>query len=545
LRYGDFTSSIPEIGAALGADFVVEGSIQSVGDNVRVTLQLIQADDDNHIWAEAFDRDPQSAEDLLQFHKELSFELAIRIYQVLEKTVPPTGEAKRIRKEHLASLESQLDSEYAAYWVNTTGTDRLDRYRSLENIISEIIRIDPDNESAHDRRTGLSFTLPELGLREFFDPEWRKEFYLILKQAYIVNPDGFDVNKHLGIYYFNYENRPNRAIPYSRKAVQIERELRGTNDIYTYWILLESLYDTGQNTAALEIVERASEENMVIFSGLAWFWTFAYTVNGLWENAIDFLDEQVGQDAEMTVEKTNDELNAILSYRFTRARILARWSGDSTFIREFFEENQDSPLFPLINKAYYHFYTENYQTTLDLLSRIQLDSDTSSISSVDLAEMRGWSYLRTGNPALAQSYFKGYLKELLDSPRARWQQTFRPDWYAAELSYAYACLENREEALKWAATAIEAADPSRNYQDYFNTLGRLAFTYFLTGEFQQGCALIDQILSTPSGWTTGDFLLNPQLKGYRSIPEFEAVLRKHADQLKDPAILDAFFAKTP
>ena len=48
---------IPEIAAKLNVAYVVEGSVQRAGENVRITAQLIKAADGYHVWSEHFDRE--------------------------------------------------------------------------------------------------------------------------------------------------------------------------------------------------------------------------------------------------------------------------------------------------------------------------------------------------------------------------------------------------------------------------------------------------------------------------------------------------------
>ena len=43
--------------ASLGARFVLDGSVRKAGDRVRVTVQLIDAAADVHVWAERYDRE--------------------------------------------------------------------------------------------------------------------------------------------------------------------------------------------------------------------------------------------------------------------------------------------------------------------------------------------------------------------------------------------------------------------------------------------------------------------------------------------------------
>ena len=47
---------VREVGRELGARYVLEGSVRKAGDAIRVTTQLLDAWDGNHLWTETFDR---------------------------------------------------------------------------------------------------------------------------------------------------------------------------------------------------------------------------------------------------------------------------------------------------------------------------------------------------------------------------------------------------------------------------------------------------------------------------------------------------------
>lgn len=49
-------ANVQDIGRALGADIILEGSVRRAGDRVRVTAQLVNASDGYHIWSRSFDR---------------------------------------------------------------------------------------------------------------------------------------------------------------------------------------------------------------------------------------------------------------------------------------------------------------------------------------------------------------------------------------------------------------------------------------------------------------------------------------------------------
>jgi adenylate cyclase len=55
MRYKGTLQPLPEIARALKVDAVVQGSIALSGKKVRVTVQLIRASDDQHLWAEEYD----------------------------------------------------------------------------------------------------------------------------------------------------------------------------------------------------------------------------------------------------------------------------------------------------------------------------------------------------------------------------------------------------------------------------------------------------------------------------------------------------------
>ena len=67
--FRDKDVDVREVGRALNADYVVEGSVRRVGDRVRITAQLINAATGAHLWAERYDR---SFEDVFAIQDEIA-----------------------------------------------------------------------------------------------------------------------------------------------------------------------------------------------------------------------------------------------------------------------------------------------------------------------------------------------------------------------------------------------------------------------------------------------------------------------------------------
>ena len=76
MRYKETNQSITQIGHELGADAIVEGSVVRSGNRITVTVQLIDAAEDRHLWAQKFDR---NMGDLLSLEAELSQQIANQV----------------------------------------------------------------------------------------------------------------------------------------------------------------------------------------------------------------------------------------------------------------------------------------------------------------------------------------------------------------------------------------------------------------------------------------------------------------------------------
>ncbi len=55
-RYQSKPGNLSEIAKQLGVANILEGSVQKAGDQVRVNVQLVNAQSDSHLWAETYDR---------------------------------------------------------------------------------------------------------------------------------------------------------------------------------------------------------------------------------------------------------------------------------------------------------------------------------------------------------------------------------------------------------------------------------------------------------------------------------------------------------
>ena len=83
-RFKDTEIPIPDIARELGVATIMEGAVQRAGNTVRINVQLIDAETDEHLWAEIFDRE-LTTENLFAIQSEISQKIA----GALEATLSP------------------------------------------------------------------------------------------------------------------------------------------------------------------------------------------------------------------------------------------------------------------------------------------------------------------------------------------------------------------------------------------------------------------------------------------------------------------------
>src|SRR6184192_678139 len=87
MPYRGKASNVREIGKTLGVGAILEGSVRRIGNRVRVNVQLINADTDEHMWAEDYDRD-------LTDVFAIQTDLAQKIASALQAKLSPNEKAR-------------------------------------------------------------------------------------------------------------------------------------------------------------------------------------------------------------------------------------------------------------------------------------------------------------------------------------------------------------------------------------------------------------------------------------------------------------------
>lgn len=70
--YKDKSLNVKQIGVELGADWIIEGSVQKSDQRIRITVQLIEANTGHYRWSETYDRE---FDDIFMLQDDIAFRI--------------------------------------------------------------------------------------------------------------------------------------------------------------------------------------------------------------------------------------------------------------------------------------------------------------------------------------------------------------------------------------------------------------------------------------------------------------------------------------
>lgn len=157
MLYKGVNKSAPVIGRELGVATLVEGSVQGDAENVRVNVQLIDAANDNHIWADTYD---QALTAVLALQRKVARDVAAKIHVNLTP-----NELGRLRSSTLvdaSAFDAYLRGKHEAAKMTPDGL------RTALAYFQTSLESDPHSSLAH---SGLSTVFFLSGLLVLMHPQ--------------------------------------------------------------------------------------------------------------------------------------------------------------------------------------------------------------------------------------------------------------------------------------------------------------------------------------------------------------------------------------
>jgi len=146
-EYRDTTKNLRDIGTELDVTTIVEGAVQRSGNQVRITVQLIDAATDEHLWADSYDRE-LTTQNLFAIQSEISTQIAT----ALQAALTPEEE---IRLAVIPTNSIEALSYYTA-GRNNLYLRRFDTLQEARRQFNQAIELDPEYAQAY---AGLAETL--------------------------------------------------------------------------------------------------------------------------------------------------------------------------------------------------------------------------------------------------------------------------------------------------------------------------------------------------------------------------------------------------
>ncbi|NVJ68205.1 MAG: tetratricopeptide repeat protein [Gammaproteobacteria bacterium] len=200
--------TIDELGQMLNVSHVLEGSVRRDGDKVRVTVQLIDAANDNHVWADNYDR---KLEDIFSIQSEIAISIAEQL-------------KAKLTVEQLASISNNAISNTKAYDLYNQARE-LNRtwrggegFREMLPLLQEAVDIEPGFIDAEimllEVYGRLVWTAMDL------TGDYKKKAAELLMKIETQHPDTGAAYQAKGIYDYTIERNYAQALTYFKKALE-------------------------------------------------------------------------------------------------------------------------------------------------------------------------------------------------------------------------------------------------------------------------------------------------------------------------------------
>ena len=497
-EYKDTTKNIRQIGQELGVATVLEGSVQRVGDQIHMNVQLVDAETDENLWAETYDRDISVVENIFFIQSDIAKAIA----GALSATLLP-GE--------IAALED----------IPTHSTGAWEYYVSGNGLIARSLG-----------NSGLAIDQYEQAIEA--DPQFALA-YAALSEAhalkFVIGNDPSPERQQLALENVQHALTLAPDLPEAHLALAL----------YHNYVT----FDPSAALRALETAQIGSPGNPEVYNRRAW----AYRLMGRWEEAVANLEHSVELDPRSATRLNS--LAALLAtlHEYDRAdelleralRIspehwiaysnwfqLAIWrDGDISRLKEAAANtNIGTSGMQEFRGWMASLYERDYEAAL-----AYLDMGTSERLEIGtLAPYRdymyGVTYRHAGNSEMSRKYFQDVLKTL--------EQTagqFRLPMYEAnvqiQLGAALASLGKHEQALDSAAKALEIVSFKENQINAPQVLSGVIRNIYVIVDPERAIDEFEHLLSVPSPESIEAYLIDPAFDPIRDDPRFLALVEKY------------------
>jgi TolB-like protein/Flp pilus assembly protein TadD len=495
---GEGVRNAREIGKALGVATLLEGSVRRVGNRVRVNVQLINANNDEHIWAEDYDRD---LTDVFAIQTDLAQKIASALQAKLS-----SNEKARLDRRPTQNPDAYLLFVQAHDYANRAEMFHDTSFKA-EPLFEQAIKLDPNFAAAF---AGLSMV--ESWVYHSFDPvpSRREKARLNAEEALRLQPDLPEAHLALGFSYY-YGDRE-----YERALAEFDIARRGLPNESQAYLAIGSIQRRqgkwAESTANLEKAAELDPKNINILVNLC----FSYIAQRKFETADKFLDRAIAASPQAFQPRALKGFMAVL------------WKGDLGAAEKVFSststENDPEGLITWA-RAWILTLERKFPEALQVLERFRGETMfTTTTAPSPKAFLEGMIHLLQGDKTKAQAEFEQARliseKLLREAPEDSARH--------AQHGLILATLGQKQEATAEGKRAVELLPESQDAMDGPQATANLAQIYAWTGEFDEAFRLLDHLFAVPSNLTVPMLKLDPAWDPLRQDPRFQALIDKYS-----------------
>src|SRR6266545_1195610 len=495
---GDAVRNAREIGKALGVATLLEGSVRRSGNRVRVNVQLIDASNDEHIWAEDYDRD-------LTDVFAIQTDLAQKIASALQAKLSPNEKA-RLDRRPTENSDAYLLFIQAHDYANRPDHFRDDSLKA-EELFQQAIKLDPKFAAAF---AGLSMV--ESWIYHSFEPTpaRREKARLNADESLRLQPTLPEGHLALGFSYY-YGDRD-----YERALAEFEIAKRDLpNEAQAYMAIGAIQRRQGkwaQSTANLEKAAALDPKNSSVLLNLGY--------NYMAARNFEAADKAFDRGIEAAPESFGS--------RALKSELAIRWKGDFSVAEKELASvppGVDPQGLVTLGRAGVLTLQRKFKEALQVIQQFREETLTIRAgASCPKASLEGTLYLYLDDKVNAHSAF--------ERARIIAERLVResPDDAArhGQLGLILAGLGQKDAAIAEGKRAVELLPESQDAFDGPDVTAVLAQIYAWTGEHDQAFGLLDHLLVVPNGITVPGLKLDPIWDPLRKDPRFQALIDKYA-----------------
>ena len=487
MEYKNTTKKLKDIAKELGVAHILEGSIQRANGRVRVVGQLIDADTDEHIWAETYDK---KESDIFELQSDVAIEIANALKTEL------TDEVK-------ARISEKLTESTIAYEYYLKGNMHERAGHSKENLLAAIaeyeraVAIDPDFAEAH----------AELG------------------------------RMHVQLKWYRYDLSENR-MKMSKKSIDRAMSLKPNNSIiraargkYYY----HGFRDYGKALADFTLSRELAPGNISTIYNIG----LIYRRLGDYEKAVANIEQAVSLDPRSILMLNNLSNSYVALREYDKATSIANKSfelgsnssagGGSRVSSYFFSTGDTKKAIEILNDSNSGFYNQKlnfYRILKDneaITNILSLSNDDSFGDVRDFFTRDYYSGIANSflgrNKEAKQDFIKSinYLKEQINL----YPEDAR---FYTSLGLSYARIGDKKKAVEAGMKGVEILPISRDamFGPFYEKT--LAIIFLINGDKNKALEMIEYLSVVPNGFHYGELLSDPDFDSIRNEPRFQTVL---------------------